>query len=77
MTPQRLQLYGTAAGGRRIILSCPCARLARDLAGWESVADALAALRSEHRQLAPACLHPFPRTDLVAKGDRPTRLELR
>ena len=76
MTPQRLALYATAAGGRHIILRCPCARVSCDLAGWGPVAPALEVLRSEHRRLAPDCLHPFPRTQLLPKGERPTRIEL-
>lgn len=76
MTPQRLRIFATTAGGRRVILSCPCIRLSRDLAGWEPVAPALEAMRSEHRRLAPACPHAFPATDLMPRGDRPTRLEL-
>ncbi len=57
MTPIRVKVEPYPDGTRRVSVGCPCARLGRHVAAWESVESVIEELRARHRREAPTCRH--------------------
>jgi hypothetical protein len=57
--PIRIVTTPMQDGARQVVLACSCVSVGRLFQAWESEDDAIAQLRRDHEQRAPACRHPW------------------